>query len=168
MQPAFRALPWSDDEDAFAAWENGRTGYPIVDAAMRQLVATGWMHNRGRMLTASFLTKHLLIDWRRGAGFFQRHLVDGDVASNSGGWQWAASTGSDPQPYVRIFNPVLQGRRFDPDGAYVRRWIPELADVPTPAIHAPWELPGRPAPIVDHATARARALAVYGAARRTS
>ena len=168
MQPALRDLPWSDDEDALTAWTAGRTGYPVIDAAMRQLTTTGWMHNRARMLTASFLTKHLLIDWRRGAAVFGRHLLDGDVASNSGGWQWAASTGSDPQPYVRIFNPVLQGRRFDPDGAYVRRWVPELGDVPTAALHAPWELPGRPAPIVDHATARARALAVYGAARRTS
>ncbi len=177
----YESIPWSDDAGALAAWEAGRTGYPIVDAGMRQLAATGWMHNRARMITASFLTKDLLIDWRRGESCFMRHLVDGDVASNNGGWQWAASTGTDPQPYFRIFNPILQGKRFDPDGAYVRRWVPELAGVGTARIHAPWEMSDAeqaaaacridvdyPAPIVDHAEARARALAVYEAARRTS
>jgi deoxyribodipyrimidine photo-lyase len=162
---------------AIDAWREGRTGYPIVDAAMRQLHATGWMHNRARMVVASFLTKHLLVDRRVGEAEFWRHLTDGDLASNNGGWQWAASTGTDPQPWFRIFNPILQGRRFDPDGAYVRRWVPELARVPGPAIHAPWELSdaeqdalgvriGRdyPAPIVGHAEARERALAALSAA----
>jgi deoxyribodipyrimidine photo-lyase len=129
------------------AWQAGRTGYPIVDAAMRQLLATGWMHNRARMIVASFLTKHLLVDWRVGESHFMRHLVDGDPASNNGGWQWAASTGTDPQPWFRIFNPTLQARRHDPDGAYVRRWLPDAAS----------SLP----PIVDHATARQRALDAF-------
>jgi deoxyribodipyrimidine photo-lyase len=179
--PAFESLPWSTDEAALDAWQSGRTGYPIVDAGMRQLAASGWMHNRARMICASFLTKHLLTDWRVGESWFMRSLVDGDVASNNGGWQWSASTGTDPQPYFRIFNPILQGRRHDPDGAYVRRWVPELRSVPPARIHAPWELSAEeqaaadcrigmdyPAPIVDHAEARARALAVYEAARRTS
>ncbi len=146
---------------------------------MRQLAASGWMHNRARMLVATFLTKDLLVDWRVGEAHFMRHLVDGDVASNNGGWQWSASTGTDPQPYFRIFNPVTQGRRHDPDGTYVRRWVPELAPVPTPWIHAPWEMPpdvadacgvrlgvDYPVRIVDHAEARARALAAYAAARQ--
>ena len=178
---AFSSLPWATDDPGFDAWREGRTGYPTVDAAMRQLASSGWMHNRARMIAASFLTKHLMIDWRRGEVHFMRHLVDGDVASNNGGWQWAASTGADAQPYFRIFNPVLQGRRFDPDGAYIRRWVPELRRVPTAHIHDPWRLTsaeqeaaacrmGRdyPAPIVDHAEARRRALALYEAARRTS
>lgn len=181
FRPEFEGLPWSDDEAAFRAWADGRTGYPIVDAGMRQLLATGWMHNRARMVTASFLTKHLLIDWRRGEAHFMRHLVDGDVASNNGGWQWSASTGTDPQPYFRIFNPILQGRRFDPAGDYVRRFVPELSRVPAERIHAPWEMTDAeqaaagcrigidyPGPVVDHAAARARALAVYEAARRSS
>jgi len=179
--PAFESLPWVDDEAGVAAWREGRTGYPVVDAGMRQLAASGWMHNRARMITASFLTKHLLTDWRVGEAWFMRQLVDGDVASNNGGWQWSASTGTDPQPYFRIFNPILQGRRHDPDGAYVRRWVPELRSVPTARIHAPWEMSpdeqaaagcrigtDYPAPIVEHGEARARALAVYEAARRTS
>lgn len=179
FRPEFEGLPWSDDDGAFQAWADGRTGYPIVDAAMRQLLSTGWMHNRARMVAASFLTKHLLIDWRRGEAQFMRHLVDGDVASNNGGWQWSASTGTDPQPYFRIFNPILQGRRFDAAGDYVRRFVPELAGVPADRIHAPWEMTDLeqvaagcrigidyPAPIVQHAEARARALAVYEAARR--
>jgi len=181
FRPEFETLPWSDDAAAFGRWQRGETGYPVVDAGMRQLVTSGWMHNRARMLTASFLTKDLLIDWRRGEAHFMRHLVDGDVASNNGGWQWSASTGTDPQPYFRIFNPILQGRRFDPDGAFVRRWIPALARVPIARIHTPWEMTEAeqvaagcrigidyPAPIVDHGEARARALAVYEAARRTS
>ena len=127
FKPAFAALPWRDDPDAFEAWRTGRTGYPVVDAAMRQLRATGFVHNRARMIAASFLTKDLLLDWRLGEAEFMRHLVDGDVASNNGGWQWTAGTGTDPQPWFRVFNPVLQGQRFDPDGAYVRRWVPELA-----------------------------------------
>jgi deoxyribodipyrimidine photo-lyase len=181
FRPEFDALPWSVDGGAVEAWRQGRTGYPVVDAGMRQLAASGWMHNRARMITASFLTKHLLVDWRVGEAWFMRSLVDGDVASNNGGWQWSSSTGTDPQPYFRIFNPVLQGRRHDPDGAYVRRWVPELRTVPIARIHAPWEMTvdeqeaagcrigvDYPAPIVDHAEARGRALAVYEAARRTS
>lgn len=177
----FDALPWSDDADHLRAWREGRTGYPVVDAAMRQLAASGWMHNRARMIASSFLTKHLLLDWRAGEAWFMRSLVDGDVASNNGGWQWSASTGTDPQPWFRIFNPVLQGRRHDPDGSYVRRWVPELRAVPTVRIHAPWEMSSSeqaeagcrigldyPSPIVDHAAARARALALYGAVRPAS
>jgi deoxyribodipyrimidine photo-lyase len=161
-----------------AAWQEGRTGYPVVDAAMRQLLASGWMHNRARMIAASFLTKDLLVDWRVGERHFMEHLVDGDLASNNGGWQWVASTGTDPQPYFRIFNPVAQGRRFDPDGAYVRRWLPELAAVPLVRLHEPWTMTpveqaaagcriglDYAAPVVDHALARARALDVYGASR---
>ena len=177
----FESIAWSSDAVAIEAWRTGRTGYPFVDAAMRQLATTGWMHNRARMVVASFLTKDLLADWRLGEAHFMRHLIDGDVASNNGGWQWSASAGTDPQPYFRIFNPVSQGRRFDPDGAYVRRWVPELARVPAERIHQPWAMTadeqaasgcriGRdyPAPIVDHAEARLRALAAYEAARRTS
>ena len=148
---------------------------------MRQLRATGFVHNRARMIAASFLAKHLLLDWRLGEAEFMRHLVDGDVASNNGGWQWTAGTGTDAQPWFRVFNPVLQGRRFDPDGAYVRRWVPELAGIPGRAIHEPWLLDRAaqaaarvrigtdyPAPIVDHAEARARALAVHGATKRAT
>jgi deoxyribodipyrimidine photo-lyase len=163
------ALRWEDDEAGFRAWCQGRTGYPIVDAGMRQLARTGWMHNRVRMIAASFLTKDLLIDWRRGERFFFRQLVDGEPASNNGGWQWAASTGTDAQPYFRIFNPTSQGRRFDPDGAYVRRWLPELARLDARLVHTPWEAPlaapDYPAPIVDHAACRARALERFEAAR---
>jgi deoxyribodipyrimidine photo-lyase len=164
----------------FDEWRNGLTGYPIVDAAMRQLVITGAMPNRARMIVASFLTKDLLVDWREGEAWFMTHLIDGDPASNLGGWQWAASVGIDAPPSFRVFNPVTQGERFDPDGTYVRRWLPELALVPTPRIHAPWTMSteeqaaatcliGRdyPAPIVDHAEARARALAWFAALRDT-
>lgn len=177
----FASFPWRTGPGADAdldAWRDGRTGYPVVDAAMRQLRASGFVHNRARMLAASFLTKDLLLDWRLGEAHFMAHLVDGDLASNNGGWQWAASVGTDPQPYFRIFNPVLQGRRFDPDGAYVRRWVPELARVPVARIHEPWAMTpdeqgaagcrigtDYPAPIVDHAAARGRALAVYAATR---
>jgi len=175
---AFAALETRDAPEDFVAWAAGRTGYPVVDAAMRQLRATGFMPNRARMVTASFLAKHLLLDRRLGEAEFMRHLTDGDVASNNGGWQWTASTGTDPQPYFRVFNPVLQGRKFDPDGVYVRRWVPELAGVPAKHVHDPWTMDAAtqaaagcrigeeyPAPIVDHAGARARALAAYGAAR---
>ena len=170
FRSAFDSIGWSGDEAALDAWRTGRTGYPVVDAAMRQLSATGWLPNRARMIAASFLTKDLLIDWRAGEAHFMRHLVDGDVASNNGGWQWCASTGTDPQPYFRIFNPVSQGRRFDPAGAYVRRWIPELASVATADIHEPGHGLGTDYPprIVDHAEARLRALAAYDVARRTS
>ncbi|MEO8603781.1 MAG: deoxyribodipyrimidine photo-lyase [bacterium] len=165
----FEAIAWNDDPGAFAAWCEGRTGYPIVDAAMRQLVATGWMHNRARMIVASFLSKDLLLDWRLGERFFMRHLVDGDPAANNGGWQWAASTGTDAQPYFRVFNPVLQGEKFDPDGVYVRAWVPELAAVPPRFLHKPWLAP-QPPPhyperIVDHAERRVAAVARYEAAR---
>ncbi len=176
FKPQFDALRWENDEALFTAWRTGRTGYPIVDAAMRQLNAEAWMHNRGRMIVASFLTKDLLIDWRWGERYFMRQLVDGDQAANNGGWQWAAGTGTDPQPFFRIFNPTLQGKKFDPDGAYVRRWVPELARVPDSVIHEPWRLsPAErealgcatyPAPVVDHAERRARALAMYGAVER--
>jgi deoxyribodipyrimidine photo-lyase len=178
FQAAFAQLPFRDVPASFGAWAEGRTGYPVVDAAMRQLRATGFVHNRARMIAASFLAKHLLLDYRLGEAEFMRHLTDGDPASNNGGWQWTASTGTDPQPYFRVFNPLLQGERFDPDGAYVRRWVPELRNVPSASIHAPSTMNAAaqeaagcrigvdyPAPIVDHATARARALAVYGEAK---
>jgi deoxyribodipyrimidine photo-lyase len=167
----YASLRWNDDPEAFRAWCDGLTGYPIVDAGMRQLRATGWMHNRVRMIVASFLTKDLLIDWREGERFFFERLVDGDPASNNGGWQWAASTGSDPQPYFRIFNPVSQGRRWDPEGRYVRLWIPELRAVPVGNVHAPWQAArspaGYPGPIVDHAERRALALERFQATRRS-
>lgn len=161
-----RDLTWVDDPPGFAAWRDGRTGYPVVDAAMRQLRAEGWLHNRGRMIVASFLTKDLLIDWRLGEAHFQRDLVDADVANNSFGWQWAAGVGTDAAPFFRIFNPVRQGERFDPTGVWVRRWVPEVAALPDRFVHRPWEAPdgsprGYPAPIVDHAQARARALAWF-------
>ncbi len=174
----YDAVPWRDDPAAVDAWTDGSTGYPVVDAAMRQLRATGWMHNRARMIVASFLTKDLLVDWRVGEAWFMRHLLDGDPASNNGGWQWAASTGTDAQPYFRVFDPVAQGRRFDPDGAYVRRWVPELAGVPVEYLHAPWTMPDAaraapgcrigldyPAPIVDHRDARRRAIEAYASVR---
>jgi deoxyribodipyrimidine photo-lyase len=170
----YDAIRWHDDADAFAAWTEGRTGFPIVDAGMRQLRATGFMHNRARMIVASFLTKDLLLDWRLGERHFMRSLVDGDLANNNGGWQWAAGTGTDAQPWFRVFNPVLQGRKFDPEGTYVRRWVPELARVPARHAHAPWEAPEAaledagvvlgvdyPRPIVDHAECRERALEAY-------
>ena len=174
---AAKTIAYARDEAGFAAWCEGRTGYPIVDAAMVQLNATGWMHNRLRMIVASFLTKHLLIDYREGERYFEQHLADADLAANNGGWQWAASTGTDAAPYFRIFNPILQGRTFDPDGSFVKRMIPALAKLPLKYVHAPWTTPpllqaqvgcviGRdyPEPVVDHAFARERALAVYGAA----
>ncbi|MCU0505796.1 MAG: DNA photolyase family protein [Chloroflexi bacterium] len=176
-RPAYDAIAWADDPGGLAAWREGRTGYPVVDAAMRQLAASGWMHNRARMIAASFLAKDLLVDWRAGEAHFMTHLVDADVGSNNGGWQWTAGTGTDAAPYFRIFNPVSQGRKSDPSGAYVRRWVPELARVPDAFLHEPWAMPpdvqaaagcviGRdyPAPIVDHALARQRALAAYAAA----
>jgi len=160
----YRDLAWPNREDWFAAWKAGETGYPIVDAGMRQLRATGWMHNRVRMIVASFLTKDLLIDWRRGERYFMEQLLDGDLAPNNGGWQWAASTGCDPQPYFRIFNPKLQSEKFDPDGDYIRTWVPELREVRSKAIHAPHEAGVAvtyPAPIVNHSVQKERALALY-------
>ena len=168
-RPVYDALEWSQDEEAFEAWCRGRTGYPFIDAGMRQLLATGWMHNRVRMVVASFLTKDLLIDWREGARYFYERLVDGDPASNNGGWQWAASTGTDAQPYFRIFNPITQGKKWDPDGVYVRRYVPELRDVEDRFLQEPWRAPQPPAeypaPIVDHAEARERALEAFKRAR---
>ncbi|MGO2132580.1 MAG: deoxyribodipyrimidine photo-lyase [Halomonas sp.] len=159
------ALAWRDDEAGFAAWCEGRTGYPIVDAAMRQLVTTGWMHNRLRMVTAMFLTKHLLIDWRQGEAFFMRHLVDGEFCANNGGWQWAASTGTDAAPYFRIFNPTTQSLRFDADGEFIAKWLPELAELPAKQRHAPpmdmFSSVDYPAPIVEHKAARLRALDAF-------
>jgi deoxyribodipyrimidine photo-lyase len=172
----FDAFPWATGEEAeqrFAAWAEGRTGYPLVDAGMRQLREEGWMRNRVRMVVASFLTKDLLVDWRRGEAFFRRHLADGDVASNSGGWQWAAGSGTDAQPFFRIFNPVLQGRKFDPDAAYVKRWVPELAGVvAAPAdLHAPWALetppPDYPARVVEHFEAKKAALAAFATLKKS-
>jgi deoxyribodipyrimidine photo-lyase len=165
FRAAFDRLRWENDDTGFAAWCEGRTGYPFVDAGMRQLRETGWMHNRARMVVASFLAKDLLVDWRRGERFFMEQLVDGDPANNDGGWQWAASTGTDAQPWFRIFNPTSQGERFDPNGDYVRRWVPELAALKGPAAHRPWDAArkprGYPAPIVDHAERRALALERY-------
>jgi deoxyribodipyrimidine photo-lyase len=163
-----RAIAWRDDPGGLAAWQEGRTGYPLVDAGMRQLAATGFMPNRARLVAASFLTKHLLVDWREGERWFMRRLRDGDPAVNTGNWQWVASTGADAMPAFRIFNPTVQGRRFDPDGAYVRRFVPELAHVPAGHVHEPWTaggVHGYPAPIVDHDEARRRALVTLGATR---
>ncbi|KAA3649163.1 MAG: deoxyribodipyrimidine photo-lyase [Proteobacteria bacterium] len=175
-RPEYDALVWDDWPEAFAAWCEGRTGYPLVDAAMRQLAQTGYMHNRLRMIVASFLTKDLGIDWRAGERYFAAHLNDYDLAANNGGWQWAASTGCDAQPWFRIFNPVTQSQRFDPAGRFIRRYVPELAAVPERSIHAPWTLApvdqqalgvrigqDYPAPIVDHAVARERTLARFRA-----
>ncbi len=177
-QQAFRAelrnIPWQNDPSGLAAWKAGLTGYPVVDAAMRQLIATGWMHNRARMISASFLTKDLLINWQAGERYFMQQLLDGDPASNNGGWQWTAGTGTDAAPYFRVFNPILQGLKFDPQGDYVRRWVPELTLVPDKYIHTPWEMPAElqkqtkcqiesdyPGPIVDHKLARERVLLAY-------
>ena len=158
------------DADAlFEEWCEGRTGYPIIDAGMRQLKAEAWMHNRVRMLVASFLVKDLHLHWRRGARHFMRALVDGDLASNQHGWQWAAGTGTDASPYFRIFNPVIQSKRFDPEGDYIRRWVPELRGVSAPYVHEPWRSPsplGYVGPIVDHDVERKRSLAAYAALPR--
>jgi len=163
------ALRWDVRPDLLAAWQAGRTGYPLVDAAMRQLSQSGWMHNRLRMVTASFLTKDLGIDWRQGEQHFADGLLDYELASNNGGWQWAASTGCDAQPWFRIFNPVTQSEKFDPQGRFIRRYVPELADVSDKFIHAPWKMPtppaGYPAPVVDHAAARERTLARFARLR---
>ncbi len=162
-------VEWRRAPDELQAWKDGQTGYPVVDAAMRQLQETGWMPNRARMIVASFLTKDLLIDWREGERHFMRWLVDGDLAANNGGWQWAAGTGTDAQPYFRIFNPALQSRKFDADGAYIRRWVPELRSIPDAHIHSPWEMEQPPAdyppPVVDHEFARQRALDAFGKAK---
>ena len=174
LRGGFAAFPWRSDTKHLGAWQQGRTGYPIVDAGMRQLWQTGWMHNRVRMVAASFLTKHLLLPWQQGAAWFWDTLVDADLANNAASWQWVAGCGADAAPYFRIFNPVLQGERFDPAGDYVRRWVPEIARLPTRYLHAPWTASADtlaeagidlgatyPEPIVDHSAARARALAAF-------
>lgn len=174
FQERYRRMRWDNDPEHISAWSDGRTGYPIVDAGMRQLRETGWMHNRARMIVASFLVKDLLVDWRVGERVFMQHLLDGDPANNNGGWQWTAGTGTDAAPYFRVFNPVLQGKKFDPDGAYVRRYVPELREVPQRRIHEPWTMSDAeqqeagcrigadyPAPIVDHHERRALVLDRY-------
>ncbi len=178
LQPKFNRFPWHRDPELLRAWQRGRTGYPLVDAGMRQLWRTGWMHNRVRMVVASFLVKHLLHSWEDGARWFWDTLVDADLASNTLGWQWAGGCGADAAPYFRIFNPVTQGRKFDPDGVYIRAHVPELRGVPDAHLHAPWEMPpalqrqcgcviGRdyPAPVVEHKAARERALAALATLR---
>lgn len=168
-------VEWRDDREGLRAWKEGRTGVPIVDAAMRQLAETGWMHNRLRMITAQFLSKNLLVDWREGERHFMRHLVDGDLASNNGGWQWSASTGTDAAPYFRVFNPVRQSERFDPDGEFLRRHLPELEDLDTKALHDPSRLTpleraglGYPEPIVDLKRSRQRAIDAFQAVKGSS
>lgn len=181
FKPDFNKFEWDENELALERWQMGQTGYPFVDAGMRQLWATGWQHNRVRMVTASFLIKHLLIDWRRGEEWFYDTLVDADPASNAASWQWVAGSGADASPYFRIFNPFTQGEKFDPNGDYVRKWVPELAKLPKKYIHRPWDAPahilaeadvklGRdyPHPIVDHKPARERALSAYKACRSPS
>jgi deoxyribodipyrimidine photo-lyase len=175
------SLDWENDPNDIAAWRHGQTGYPLVDAGMRQLAATGWMHNRVRMVAASFLVKDLLVDWRIGERWFRRLLVDGDVAQNAGNWQWVAGTGPDAAPYFRVFNPVVQSRKFDPDGAYIRTFVPELARVPPRWIHSPWSAPALelaasdvklgetyPFPLIEHDYARRRALAAYKEVQRST
>lgn len=170
LRPALQAMDYDEAGPLVEAWRSGHTGFPLVDAGMRQLVATGWMHNRVRMVTASFLTKDLHVRWQVGARHFLDQLIDGDLASNNHGWQWVAGTGTDAAPYFRVFNPVTQGRTYDPAGEYVRRWIPELAHLPGAAAHEPWQHPagyreGYPRPIVDHAEERREALRRYAQAR---
>ncbi|UCG53428.1 MAG: deoxyribodipyrimidine photo-lyase [Candidatus Latescibacterota bacterium] len=180
LRPEFSKFPWKDDKKLFDVWCRGETGYPLVDAGMRELATTGWMHNRVRMVTASFLVKHLLIPWQRGAAWFWEKLVDADLANNTLGWQWTAGCGADAAPFFRIFNPVSQGERFDPEGQYVRRWVPELGGLPDKWIHRPWQTPsgslkasgielGRdyPRPIVDHMAARRRALKAFDKLKTT-
>jgi deoxyribodipyrimidine photo-lyase len=174
LYATYQAFPWRNETDSLSAWRKGLTGYPIVDAGMRELWHTGWMHNRVRMITASFLTKDLLLPWQKGAAWFWDTLVDADLANNTLGWQWVAGCGADASPFFRIFNPITQGVKFDPAGRYVRKWVPELAGLPAPWIHQPWEAPALmmaeaniclgetyPSPIIDHAAARNRALRTY-------
>jgi deoxyribodipyrimidine photo-lyase len=177
LQPKFDTMRWNDNATELRAWQQGKTGYPIVDAGMRELWTTGWMHNRVRMVVASFLVKHLLFDWRQGEAWFWDTLVDADMANNAASWQWVAGSGADAAPYYRVFNPVLQGEKFDPEGNYVRRWVPELSDVPTSVVHRPWQSETgysalKPAHahassyakrLIDHDYARKRALESYKA-----
>lgn len=174
FQPATEAIEWNDNDEHFQAWCEGRTGVPIVDAGMRQLIRDGWMHNRVRMITAMYLTKNLFIDWRRGETFFMQHLVDGFLASNNGGWQWSASTGTDAAPYFRVFNPVSQSQKCDPTGDYIREFVPELQSLETDAIHEPWDLAplarqriNYPEPIVDLSKSRAHAIEAFRALKQT-
>ena len=174
FRPEFDAFPWADSDEMLEAWKRGRTGYPIVDAGMRELWTTGWMHNRVRMIVASFLSKDLLIDWRQGERWFWDTLVDADPANNATGWQWVAGCGADAAPYFRVFNPVLQGAKFDPKGDYVRQWVPEIADLPDAAIHSPWTASKPPAAaayperIVEHGAARDRALAAFQSLKKSA
>lgn len=175
FRPAFDHIVWNLDDNDLLTWKNGATGYPIVDACMRQLAAKGTMHNRGRMIVASFLVKDLLIDWREGASWFMQNLTDGDIAANTGGWQWTAGTGLDAAPYFRVFNPILQGQKFDPNGEFVRSWIPELRRIEDKYVHKPWESPligknatsinGYPLPMVDHFVARTATLSAFESAK---
>jgi len=175
LQEKYADFPWEPDAGVLKRWQRGQTGYPIVDAGMRELYATGWMHNRVRMVVSSFLVKHLLQDWREGARWFWDTLVDADLASNTLGWQWSGGCGADAAPYFRVFNPMTQGHKFDPEGDYVRRWVPELVKLPNKYIHEPWEAPDGilryagvdlgetyPQPIIQHKQGRARALAALG------
>ncbi|PKQ15063.1 MAG: deoxyribodipyrimidine photolyase [Actinobacteria bacterium HGW-Actinobacteria-7] len=179
LRERFSAFPWCHDDAGVSAWQSGMTGYPLVDAGMRQLLTTGWMHNRVRLVCGSFLTKHLLQPWQTGAAFFEARLADYDPAANTFNWQWVAGCGADAAPYFRVFNPVVQGARFDPDGAYVRSWVPELAGLDARWIHRPWQAPARelasagvelgktyPSPIIDHAEARERALAAFASIKQ--
>ena len=180
FRPEYDAIVWDQPAELLAAWQEGRTGYPLIDAAMRQLKQSGYMHNRLRMVTASFLCKDLCLDWRLGEAWFARQLTDFDLAANNGGWQWAASTGCDAQPWFRIFNPITQSEKFDAEGRFIHRYVPELAQIPRKYLHAPWLMPASvqthcgiligkdyPSPVVDHAQARERTLQRYGAVKKT-
>ncbi|MCJ7695764.1 MAG: DNA photolyase family protein, partial [Anaerolineaceae bacterium] len=174
FNPKFRSIEWSNSPEALIAWKDRSTGFPIVDAAMNQLLKSAWMHNRARMIVASFLTKDLLINWQEGEKWFMDQLIDGDLASNNGGWQWTAGVGTDAAPFFRIFNPILQSKKFDPQGDYIRKWVPALTDIPTEYIHEPWLMPdliqskygckiGKdyPFPIIDRKNSRERTLRAY-------
>lgn len=178
LQKGFDSFPWQSDPSVVDQWKDGMTGFPIVDAGMRELAQTGWMHNRVRMITGSFLVKHLLHSWKDGARWFHEKLVDADLASNTFGWQWVGGCGADAAPYFRIFNPILQGKRFDPEGTYIRQYVPELKHVPNSKLHTPWELTfseqsaykchlgeSYPRPIIMHEVGRKRALDTWAAFR---